>query len=123
MIAGDLYNDTGDVTAPTITLNTSTFSNNSSNLYGALKLQYNSTMTCTANASDSAGFFNNSSTQDIGAVFVMDGSTFHSQSCDFGVGSTDNTPIDLSLGKSQGYDDYTYGDNETFSCTAEVCSP
>ncbi|MEC7985581.1 MAG: putative metal-binding motif-containing protein [Myxococcota bacterium] len=121
-VMGDLYNDTGAVTAPLVTMNTSTFSNNFADLYGAVKLQYNTSLVCTASSTDTAGFFNNANTQSIGTVFIMDGSSLESQECDFGIAATDNLPFDVSLGKSMGYDNYTYDDNVTFTCVSEVCS-
>ena len=79
-------------------------------------------MTCSAASSQTAGFLSNSSTNLIGSVFVSSDSLFSSQGCDFGTGTTDNLPIDLSLGKAAGgYDDYSYGDNENFVCATDIC--
>ena len=124
LVVGDLYQDTQTNTNPTLTLDTTLVSSNSSLLYSGMHSQFGAAVTCTAPASETAGFLANSSTNAIGAVFVAIDSSFTSQNCDFGIGSTDNLPIDVSIGKSTGgYDDYSYSDNESFTCSNDVCGP
>ena len=122
LVVGDLYQDTNSNTNPTLTLDTTMVSGNSSELYSGMHVQFGGDVTCTAPSTESAGFQTNISGNPIGAVFVAYDSSFTSQNCDFGVGMSDNMPIDVSIGKSTGgYDDYSYSDNESFTCSNNVC--
>ena len=122
LVVGDLYQDTNSNTNTTLTLDTTMVSGNTSELYSGMHVQFGGDVTCTAPASESAGFQTNVSGNPIGAVFVAYDSSFTSQNCDFGVGMSDNMPIDVSVGKSTGgYDDYSYSDNESFTCSNDVC--
>ena len=122
LVVGDLYQDTNSNTSPTLTLDTTMVSGNTSELYSGIHIQFGADVTCTAPSSETAGFQTNVSGNPIGAVFISYDSSFTSQNCDFGIGMTDNMPIDVSIGKSTGgYDDYTYTDNESFTCSNDVC--
>ena len=127
IVVGDLYEDTQTDSQTELTISSSMVSNNMAPLYSGLITQFSSSVTCSASASEVAGFYSNNSSNpsmDIGAVYIAVLSSFSSQDCDFGEGSNNNGPYDVSIAKPQGgYDDYMYGENETFSCMAGVCSP
>ena len=122
IIVGDEYQDTLVSTSPTLDLVSTLVSSNSSLLYSGMLLHFGANASCTGSMSETSGFLMNTSTNAIGSIFIHSDASFESQMCDFGNGTTDNAPIDLSLYKSTGgWDDYSYGDDESFVCAADIC--
>ena len=107
-------------TEVSLTMDSTLLSNNSASFYGAMLIEFDSSVICTADTTENSGFTNNSSTTPTAVLFLNEGSTFSSQDCDFGSGSTDNTPIDIS---TSAFNDYMYGENSVFSCANNICSP
>ncbi len=90
---------------------------------GGLSVQ-DQTVTCTATASDSGGFLRNDGGSAAIDLFPSSGGArFISDGCSFGTGLDDNSPFDLELGYTEGFD---YGDDASFTCTStdssDTCS-
>ena len=71
---------------------------------------------CVGSAGVTAGFHDNEAT-DGGGVFLYDGATLSSVVCDWGRGSTDNTPDDVASTSFSG----DAIDDATFTCTDTGC--
>ena len=108
---GGLY--VGDNSSePQVTLTDSLVHENSAALLGGGASVYLATLDCTAGTGD-FGFFSNTAGEDGGAVHFYEDATLVSKGCDWGTGSEDNTPNDLSA------DSGSFGDDENFTCTTD----
>ncbi len=87
---------------------------------GGLVLNGGAEVTCTGSKSSSAGVYGNTASYGAGAFLYDFYSVLYSDGCDWGTGSDDNDPDDIAL--YYGYASYSsYGDDETFTCTAYSC--
>jgi hypothetical protein len=88
---------------------------------GGLFLNNGAYLACVGSTSTTAGVYDNEADYGGGAFFYDDDSELDSDTCDWGSGSTDNDPDDVTLLDS--WRSYTsYGSDATFSCDGSRCS-
>ncbi|MFT5682442.1 MAG: hypothetical protein ACI8RZ_003360 [Myxococcota bacterium] len=110
-----------------MTMDGTLMSYNSAAYGGALSVEDGSVVSCTGTTSTSDGFLNNTAAYYGAAIFVYPGdATIESDTCDFGTsaGGDSNSTTYYSgndIGHFYSGNDYSYGDDESFSCSGGSC--
>ncbi|MCB9762522.1 MAG: hypothetical protein H6739_22175 [Alphaproteobacteria bacterium] len=89
---------------------------NTANRLGGGAVVESGTLDCAADPAEIAGFLANTADSG-GGVYLSPGGAVTSTDCDWGSGSSENDPEDVSSVRA------AYGDDETFACDASGCVP
>ncbi|MCK6505149.1 putative metal-binding motif-containing protein [Myxococcota bacterium] len=87
--------------------------------YGGGVAVFEAAFACSGSSGVEAGFFDNEGSLG-GAAFVDTPESFRSNTCDWGEGSTDNTPVDIFVVVSE--NEYDYGNDASFTCGTNQCN-
>ncbi|MCB9781219.1 MAG: hypothetical protein H6742_21815 [Alphaproteobacteria bacterium] len=115
---GGFYID-GEVadTTAAVQLNYSLIDDNSADFGGGAGV-FSAGLGCLGSSSETEGFTDNAASYG-GAVFASTPTSLRSVTCDWGTGSTNNSPHDIYLDPYAAT--FNFGSNESFSCSAFDC--
>ncbi len=113
---GAAYVDGTNDTTVSMTLGYTVVQDNEA-LYGGGSAVFSGTASCVGDSSSVVGYFSN--VADLGGAIISESSSVRSTGCDWGSGSTDNSPEDVYLISSG--NTYDYGSDEDFTCGDLTC--